>query len=62
MKEEEVMHDEFNRENVSDMAESEYEQEGFRGEGSLDEKLDKMVTVVAARIISEKSLKLKTSR
>ena len=62
MKEEEVMHDEFNRENVSDMAESEYEQEGFRGEGSLDEKLDKMVTVVAVRIISEKSLKLKTSR
>lgn len=33
------MHDEFNGENVSDMAGSGYEQEGFRGEGSLDERL-----------------------
>lgn len=40
MKGEEVMHDEFNGENVSDMAGSGYEQEGFRGEGSLDEKLE----------------------
>lgn len=40
MKGEEVMHDEFNGENVSDMAGSGYEQEGFRGEGSLDEELE----------------------
>lgn len=40
MKVEEVMHDEFNGENVSDMAGSGYEQEGFRGEGSLDEELE----------------------
>lgn len=40
MEGEEVMHDEFNGENVSDMAGSGYEQEGFRGEGSLDEELE----------------------
>lgn len=34
------MHDEFNGENVSDMAGSGYEQEGFRGEGALDEELE----------------------
>lgn len=34
------MRDEFNDENISDMAGSGYEQEGFRGEGSLDEKLE----------------------
>lgn len=56
------MLDEFNGENVSDMAGSGYEQEGFRGEGSLDENSNKMVTVMAARIILEKSLKVKTSK
>lgn len=40
MKAGEVMHDEFNGENVSDMAGSGYEQEGFRGEGSLGEELE----------------------
>ena len=34
MKAGEVMHVEFNGENVSDMAGSGYEQEGFRDEGS----------------------------
>ena len=33
------MHDEFNCENVSDMAGSGYEQQGIRGEGSFDEGL-----------------------
>lgn len=33
-------HDDFNDENVSVMAGSGYEQEGFGGEGSLDEKLE----------------------
>lgn len=33
-------HDEFNGENVSDMAGSGYEQEGFRGEGSIDEEFE----------------------
>ena len=33
------MHDEFNCENVSDMAGSGYEREGIRGEGSFDEGL-----------------------
>lgn len=35
------MHDGSNVNNVSDMAGSGYEQEGFRGEGSLDEELEK---------------------
>ena len=34
------MHDEFDGEIVSDMAGSGYEQEGFRGEGPLDEELE----------------------
>lgn len=33
-------HDELNGENISDMVRSGNEQEGFRGEGSLDEELE----------------------
>lgn len=37
---EKATHDDFNDENVSDMAGFGYEQESFRGERSLDEKLE----------------------
>lgn len=56
------MHDGLIVKNVSVMAGSGDEQEGFRGEARSTRSSNKMATVMAARIISEKSLKVKTSK